>query len=623
MTRARDDVSKRSSADVRVVLGETPLRQTIDVEAGESLNVCVEGTCVALRVKVDDEVVLDRPLTEDERAAGSARVSLDPRCFQRAMRFSTVTVEVRDDSVDHHRGSVVVGSWRLVASVLVRGARARAVTHVVYVSLIAAIFWSFAATSAGSFARVALDVACVIVALASCATVRWPGGPLAPVRSVASVALVLVVSALSISQTTSVMFAYASGSESGDVQRGTQVRFVPGDVEATGDGVVRIRGRSWHVEPLCTVDRRVWSAATGGTRRLVVSDGPRSVVLERAAVAALGITDRVVVDCVDGAWLTLESATSARAAATAESERLALPLVRLSGGPRVRLADLHWGAPRPIAVHAIGTRPKLELFNTHASNVRLEYELPLDVEGLWAGALGEGWRGAVRWMPHAADAPFVCEPGANTIVTADAVDGLIEAIDGANFHLRFNSGMERVACVVDDGRSFGERSSVTIALRRDRELREQWSAAGYLDADWRTIRWVHRVGAHDELLAETFRVAPASRGHNTVQHVELLGALADATEITLVRRGVRSTLWRREVARPVQAVVNVAMGELLFASGNAVLVRVGDGPLAREVASELLEMNGRYQLAASDAPPQQTDDWMCGYARMQSRRANR
>ncbi|MBL8677957.1 MAG: hypothetical protein JNK05_02230 [Myxococcales bacterium] len=605
--------SRGVSKVVRVVVGDEPLRRTIDLASDAPLNLCVEGALTALRVTLDDEVVVDRPLTDPERSAGSVKLSLDRPAFRRLSRFSSVTVEVRGGTVDHPRGSVAVGEWRLAATLLVRGARARAVTRVGLLSLLAMMYWPFALARAGSPTRAAMDVACIALAFASWLSVRWPGGPRTPMLVVASVAAVGLVSAGSFRQTMAVVFVGGARSEVAGVEYGTEVRFAPGDVVAIGDGAVRIRGRSWVVEPRCSVDPRMWWPAIGGPRRLVVSSLGAHVTIERAAAEALGIADRLVVDCVEGPWLAMSTETSVRVAATAANERYAVPSVELRFGPRIRSADLRLGAPRPLAVHTIGPRPTIELGNERVPNVRLHYTMPLDAVGLWTGELGEGWHGAAQWSPRAPTTPFECDPGSNLLVTASVNRQLIEAIEGANFRFQFADGAAAVACVVDDGRSFGERSSITIALRDENAPRAAWAtSAADLDADWRTIRWVKRTGQREELVAETTRVEPDGRGQNTVQHLELRGALADAREIALVRGGVRSVLWRRAAARPTRAVVNVVMGELSPQMGNDILVRVGDAGPGAERCATLAETPEGYDLVPAGAPSHELGRRPCG-----------
>lgn len=586
-------ISGGGSEVVRVALADAPVRRTIDLGRRSRLIVCVEGACAAVRVTLDGDAVLDRTLTDDERAAGRVELALDRPEFQQFTRFSTLSLEVRDDFVDHHRGGSPAGDWKLAATLLIRGARARRLIGCSSaITLLVAAYWVFVLADVGSIARFAMDVGGFVLALACLVVIGRRGSAYAPSIAVGCGAAVVGCSAISLSMTTSVAMA-ENADVSGVVHR--PERLMTSEVEVQGESDVMMRGQRWRRDKRCSPDRRSWPWATIGTRRMTVSRRGNGFTIQRAAADALQITGRLAPDCVDGEWLTFERDEWIRVEATAENEGFALPSVALRWGPTIHRTDLHLGAPRPIRLHSIGARPNLELHNESAVNVRLHFDPRFDQSGLWVGELGGGWRGHAFWrldgQPNGVLPgkffDFVCERAANTLVTANVDPRLIRRIDASRFRFDFERQDIGAACFRDDGTAFDAASSVTIAVGDERASREAWRReVSNLDPAWRTIRWVRRDGDRDEPLAITTRLDEAAQQSHLV-HVHLSESLADAREIAAVDGGRRFVLWRRLSHRPTLVVLSGVMDALFQGRRGAIMVRVGEGGTSRELCGEL------------------------------------
>jgi hypothetical protein len=593
---------RRIRQRVVVALSDAPVSRSISLEDHDMLIVRIEGACARVRLSIDGTIVVDHEVSDEELAEEIVELALDRAELRQWTRYATVLVEVCERPPQHYRATNDAGPWKSAATLIVRDTRAlRVVVTMLALLVLMALFWLIAATSAGSWGRVAWDVATALSVVPAFFFAAGVGGSRGPRLVLGWIVVAALLSVASQRYTTTVFTIEEENRWM--ISMGVPMastRYTRDEVVVRGDRTVVLGGETWWASR--GDESSGWGSASG-TRRLVLSRRPTMAVIERRAADALLIPRGSQADMGEQPWVAVPTDTPLATERSRESDGFAIPTVLIRSGPRVRATDLALGPAATIRFFGLGGSA-LELTNRRAPYVLVRAELDRPNMRLWMGRLGEGWIGRRSPIdrPGSSAEEFACEPGANVITSIAGDRTIIERIEGARFRTISGRYSSMIVCFADDGTSFSDSSSVTIVVRKDIGHELEWRyAAPRMHPQWQTIRLVDRSDGREELLAVTTRPDATTPSRAEVLQATLSESLLDVREIAAVSTAARTVLWRRGGARRTVVLLNVPKAERVPTVRQELVVLVGDGAASREARAELVRGRDENVLRELDA----------------------
>lgn len=535
---------------VSVSLTDDNVRRAVSMADGAALKVRVAGTIAAVRARIAGGATLfERAVVDKERDQALVEFTLDALELDRWTKQPVVVIEAREVLAAHHRSATHEAPWKPLATLCVRGSRARAALLACgSIAAILALVWALVFPLAASRARQIADIVSGVASLlALLAVLLFSRETYAPRVAIALTATLLVGSVWSWNNSAIVASLGDGRSSSGVTIPPRTSRWMRGEV-IVEEASARVRGVRFDRASRCELREWRWPRFTIGEQRVALSS-QRWLDITVGDASILGIGENVECDSQGHCCAALRDERITAGLRTTEPNAVAQAEVELRAGPATEL-DVHRALGGEVELR-LPTRDRMEsieLENPRLPQVRLHFRPREGHRALLVGRLFDGWRGVARWSTRDR-ASFECARGASALDVFHVVRSTIDRIEGRQWSVDFTRSVRGVACRFVDWNEQNETVTVVLGAGvRSGVFTEaqHWSLnAASMSPDWTQIRLVRRDEAGREtLLTETTRPA-IDQEEMAVIPLTLTGPFELATEVRLRWPGRTIPLWRR------------------------------------------------------------------------------